>query len=101
MDAIDHVPTALLRLGDRAIVEIPCFPRCSTLLEALVVQPVGVDADAKGMLPPRARCTRWAPCCPGRPSTSAVSPSRTAPTCGWPRWAPATVLDPILERRLL
>ncbi|WP_433384159.1 aminotransferase class I/II-fold pyridoxal phosphate-dependent enzyme [Actinoplanes sp. CA-142083] len=51
MDAIDQVSTALLRLGDRAIVENPCFPPLLDLLEALGVQVVGVGTDALGMLP--------------------------------------------------
>jgi DNA-binding transcriptional MocR family regulator len=51
MDAIDQVATALLRLGDRAIVENPCFPPLLDLLEALGVQVVGVGTDPAGMLP--------------------------------------------------
>jgi DNA-binding transcriptional MocR family regulator len=51
MDAVDHVSTALLRLGDRAIVENPCFPPLLDLLDALGVAAVGVDTDAEGMIP--------------------------------------------------
>jgi DNA-binding transcriptional MocR family regulator len=51
MDAIDHIATALLRLGDRAIVENPCFPPLLDLLDALGVTAVGVDTDAQGMMP--------------------------------------------------
>jgi len=51
MDAVDHVSTALLRLGDRAIVENPCFPPLLDLLDALGVEAVGVGADPEGMIP--------------------------------------------------
>jgi DNA-binding transcriptional MocR family regulator len=50
MDAIDHVASALLRLGDRAVVENPCFPPLLDLLEALGVQVIGADTDELGML---------------------------------------------------
>ncbi|MCO8269817.1 GntR family transcriptional regulator [Actinoplanes sp. TRM 88003] len=51
MDAIDHVASSLLRIGDRAVVENPCFPPLLDLLEFLGVQPVAADTDAEGMLP--------------------------------------------------
>ncbi|MEU4424552.1 aminotransferase class I/II-fold pyridoxal phosphate-dependent enzyme [Actinoplanes sp. NPDC024001] len=51
MDAIDQVASALLRLGDRAVVENPCFPPLLDLLEVLGVQVIGVETDALGMLP--------------------------------------------------
>ncbi|GAA0581157.1 aminotransferase class I/II-fold pyridoxal phosphate-dependent enzyme [Paractinoplanes ferrugineus] len=51
MDAIDQIASALLRLGDRALVENPCFPPLLDLLETLGVEPVGVDTDDEGMLP--------------------------------------------------
>ena len=51
MDAVDHVATALLRLGDRAIVENPCFPPLLDLLDALGVEAVGVGTDPEGMIP--------------------------------------------------
>ncbi|GIF21997.1 DNA-binding transcriptional MocR family regulator [Actinoplanes tereljensis] len=53
MDAIDQIASALLRLGDRAIVENPCFPPLLDLLEALGAEPIGVDTDDEGMLPSR------------------------------------------------
>ena len=53
MDAIDHVAAALLRIGDRAVVENPCFPPLLDLLEALGAQVIGVDTDPSGMLPDR------------------------------------------------
>ena len=51
MDAIDHVASALLRLGDRAVVENPGFPPLLDLLEALGVRVIGAGTDALGMLP--------------------------------------------------
>jgi DNA-binding transcriptional MocR family regulator len=51
MDAIDQIASALLHLGDRAIVENPCFPPLLDLLDALGVQAVGVETDDEGMLP--------------------------------------------------
>ncbi|MCY1141141.1 aminotransferase class I/II-fold pyridoxal phosphate-dependent enzyme [Actinoplanes sp. Pm04-4] len=51
MDAIDHVASSLLRIGDRAVVENPCFPPLLDLLEFLGVQPIAADTDAQGMLP--------------------------------------------------
>ncbi|GAA2639703.1 GntR family transcriptional regulator [Paractinoplanes durhamensis] len=51
MDAIDQIASGLLRLGDRAIVENPCFPPLLDLLEALGVEPIGVDTDDEGMIP--------------------------------------------------
>ena len=51
MDAIDHVASALLRLGDRAVVENPGFPPLLDLLEALGVEVIGAGTDALGMLP--------------------------------------------------
>jgi DNA-binding transcriptional MocR family regulator len=51
MDAIDQIASALLRLGDRAIVENPCFPPLLDLLETLGVEPIGVDTDDEGMIP--------------------------------------------------
>ncbi|SNY41494.1 DNA-binding transcriptional regulator, MocR family, contains an aminotransferase domain [Paractinoplanes atraurantiacus] len=51
MDAIDHVASALLRLGDRAVVENPCFPPLLDLLEALGVQVIGAGTDEQGMRP--------------------------------------------------
>ncbi len=51
MDALDQIASSLLRLGDRAVVENPCFPPLLDLLDALGVQPIGADTDAEGMLP--------------------------------------------------
>jgi DNA-binding transcriptional MocR family regulator len=51
MDAIDQIASGLLRLGDRAVVENPCFPPLLDLLEALGVRAVPVETDAGGALP--------------------------------------------------
>ncbi|BBH68931.1 GntR family transcriptional regulator [Actinoplanes sp. OR16] len=51
MDAVDQVASALLRLGDLAVVENPCFPPLLDLLEVLGVRVIGVGTDASGMLP--------------------------------------------------
>ncbi len=51
MDAVDHVACSLLRIGDRAVVENPCFPPLLDLLEFLGVQPIAAATDAEGMLP--------------------------------------------------
>ena len=51
MDAIDQVASALLRLGDRAVVENPCFPPLLDLLETLGARVVAVGTDAEGALP--------------------------------------------------
>ncbi|MFI6078647.1 aminotransferase class I/II-fold pyridoxal phosphate-dependent enzyme [Actinoplanes sp. NPDC051343] len=51
MDAIDQIASGLLRLGDRAVVENPCFPPLLDLLDALGVRVVAVETDACGALP--------------------------------------------------
>lgn len=51
MDALDRVASHLLRLGERAIVENPCFPPLLDLLDALGVETLGVDLDAAGPVP--------------------------------------------------
>lgn len=53
MDALDRVASQLLRLGDRAVVEDPCFPPLLDLLDALGVQILGVPLDASGPVPER------------------------------------------------
>jgi DNA-binding transcriptional MocR family regulator len=51
MDALDQIASSLLRLGDRAVVENPCFPPLLDLLDALGVETVAADTDDQGMLP--------------------------------------------------
>ncbi len=159
MDAIDQVASALLRLGDLAIVENPCFPPLLDLLEVLGVPVAGVGTDAHGMIPsqleaalarrpavvflqPRALNPTGASWSPSRAASLAAVLSTfpevyvveddsagdlaAGPSCSLgahlPRQTihvrsfskshgpdlrlaavsgPATVLDPILERRLL
>lgn len=51
MDALDHVASALLRLGDRAVVESPGFPPLLDLLDALGVEVIGLGLDDSGPVP--------------------------------------------------
>jgi DNA-binding transcriptional MocR family regulator len=51
MDATDHIVSSVLRLGDRAVVESPCFPPLLDLLNAVGVEAVGVRLDADGPVP--------------------------------------------------
>jgi DNA-binding transcriptional MocR family regulator len=51
MDGLDQVASALLRLGDRAIVESPGFPPLLDLLDALGVDVIGVPLDGEGIVP--------------------------------------------------
>jgi DNA-binding transcriptional MocR family regulator len=75
MDAIDQIASSLLRLGDRAIVESPCFPPLLDLLDALGVQAVGVDTDEQGMLPGRLRAALSS-----RPAVAFLQPRALNPT---------------------
>ncbi|MEU8658369.1 aminotransferase class I/II-fold pyridoxal phosphate-dependent enzyme [Actinoplanes philippinensis] len=82
MDAVDHVATALLRLGDLALVENPCFPPLLDLLETLGVRVAGVATDAHGMIPDRlaAALTR-------RPAAVFLQPRALNPTGA--SWSPS------------
>jgi len=51
MDALDQVARAVLRFGDRVVVEHPCFPALVDLVEATGVQVVGVPVDEHGLDP--------------------------------------------------
>lgn len=51
MDALDLLTRTALRVGDRVVVEHPCFPPILDLLEALAVEVVGVPLDEEGMDP--------------------------------------------------
>ena len=91
MDAIDHVASALLRLGDLALVENPCFPPLLDLLETLGVPVTGVGTDADGMLPDQlaAALTR-------RPAAVFLQPRAHNPTGA--SWSPqrAAALSAVL-----
>ncbi len=51
LDAIDRALAALVRFGDRVVVENPTFPPFMDLLDHYGLQAVGVDLDAEGMRP--------------------------------------------------
>ena len=51
MDALDRIAQVVLRLGDRVVVEHPCFPPLLDLLEQLGCEIIGVDVDKNGMAP--------------------------------------------------
>ena len=51
MDAMDQVASAMLRIGDRVVVEDPCFPPLLDLLEAIGAEVVGVPVDVEGLIP--------------------------------------------------
>ena len=51
MDALDLVARSLVRLGDRVVVEHPCFPPLLDLLESIGAEVVGVPMDREGLLP--------------------------------------------------
>ncbi|GAA4945761.1 aminotransferase class I/II-fold pyridoxal phosphate-dependent enzyme [Actinoplanes utahensis] len=93
MDAIDHVATALLRLGDLALVENPCFPPLLDLLDTLGVPVMGVGTDADGMLPDQlsAALSR-------RPAAVFLQPRALNPTGA--SWSPqrAAALSAVLAR---
>ena len=50
MDALDRVLSAIVRMGDRVIVEDPSFPPVLDLLDQLGVQSVGVEVDDEGIV---------------------------------------------------
>ncbi|WP_308120959.1 GntR family transcriptional regulator [Paractinoplanes bogorensis] len=82
MDAIDHVASSLLRIGDRAVVENPCFPPLLDLLESLGVQVIGAETDDSGMLP-----SALAAGLAQRPSAVFLQPRALNPTGA--SWSPA------------
>lgn len=51
LDAIDRALAALVRFGDRVVLENPTFPPFLDLLDHYGLQAVGVDLDAEGMRP--------------------------------------------------
>jgi DNA-binding transcriptional MocR family regulator len=75
MDGLDQVASALLRLGDRAIVESPGFPPLLDLLDALGVDVIGVPLDAEGIMPSSLEAALAA-----RPTAVFVQPRAQNPT---------------------
>ncbi len=51
LDALDRVCAAVVRTGDRVLVEDPGFPPLFDLIEQLGGVPVGVAVDDEGMIP--------------------------------------------------
>lgn len=51
LDAIDRTLAALVRFGDRVLVENPTFPPFIDLLEHYGLEPIGVPLDDEGMRP--------------------------------------------------
>lgn len=51
MDALDRVAASVVRLGDRVVVEDPCFAPLVDLLDALGAEPIGIPLDDHGMVP--------------------------------------------------
>ncbi len=49
MDGLDLLTRTALRVGDRVVVEHPCFPPFLDLLEALSVDVIGVPLDDEGL----------------------------------------------------
>ncbi|WP_250008103.1 GntR family transcriptional regulator [Actinoplanes sp. M2I2] len=82
MDAIDHVASSLLRLGDRAVVENPCFPPLLDLLESLGVQAVAAGTDEHGMIPDALRTALAS-----RPTAVFLQPRALNPTGA--SWSPS------------
>jgi DNA-binding transcriptional MocR family regulator len=84
MDAVDQIASALLRLGDRAVVENPCFPPLLDLLDALGVQVAGVGTDEYG-----ARPDQLAAALASRPAVVFLQPRALNPTGA--SWSPDRV----------
>jgi DNA-binding transcriptional MocR family regulator len=51
LDAIDRTLAALVRFGDRVLVENPTFPPFMDLIEHYGLEPIGVPLDEEGMRP--------------------------------------------------
>jgi DNA-binding transcriptional MocR family regulator len=51
MDALDRVTGVVVRLGDRVVVENPCFPPLLDLLEQVGAEPIGLPLDDQGITP--------------------------------------------------
>jgi DNA-binding transcriptional MocR family regulator len=57
MDALDRVTGVVVRLGDRVVVENPCFPPLLDLLEQVGAEPIGLPIDEQGITPQALRQT--------------------------------------------
>jgi DNA-binding transcriptional MocR family regulator len=51
LDALDRITTSRVRLGDRVLVENPCFPPVLDLLDVIGAEPIGLDLDDQGVQP--------------------------------------------------
>ena len=49
MDALDRITSMVVRLGDRVLVEHPCFPPLLDLLEQTGAEPIGLPLDEEGI----------------------------------------------------
>jgi DNA-binding transcriptional MocR family regulator len=81
MDAVDQLASSILRLGDTAVVESPCFPPLLDLLDALGVRVVGVGLDASGPVP-----AELAAALKQRPAAIFLQPRAQNPTAA--SWTP-------------
>jgi DNA-binding transcriptional MocR family regulator len=50
MDALDRITSILVRLGDRVLVEHPCFPPLLDLLEQVGAETIGLPMDDQGIV---------------------------------------------------
>ena len=93
MDGLDLVSRALLRFGDRVVVEHPCFPPLLDLLESIGAEAVGVPLDDAGLLPgPLAAALR------GPTAAVFLQPRAQNPTGASMTEQRARALAPILTR---
>ncbi len=51
LDALDRVTSIVVRLGDRVLVENPCFPPLLDLLDQVGAEPIGLAVDDQGVVP--------------------------------------------------
>ena len=91
MDALDQIAASLLRLGDRVVVENPCFPPLLDLLDALGAQVIGAETDACGMLP-----AALAAALASRPTAVFLQPRALNPTGASWSLARVRALAPVL-----
>jgi DNA-binding transcriptional MocR family regulator len=75
MDALDRIAGAVVSLGDRVVVEDPCFAPLLDLLDALGAEPIGVSLDRNGMV-----VDEFAAACERRPVAVFLQPRAHNPT---------------------